>query len=596
MRYTFRQFGLFITLISVSLLPTLAALAQERPIQTPIDPLREQALLALENVLTESKGFEDQTLQVRVKAQIADVLWPLEPVRARGLIVTAFKEVAALKVDLAARYNVRAEVVAVARRHDPELASSLIARLEETEESQERLSRDSLERISERGALSLDSARDLLRDGEQTRALTFARHSLAEGRSAQLLWFLSELRERDRAAADRLFLDAVGVLRQGTADPNDVLLLGLYLFYPGSIAVGTLSDGVEAVGYGVNFSLAPPVAPALAQTYLQAAADALLRFPVTPGQPGAAGSLALKRFALTQLLPLFQRYEPQRVAAVGAALAGLGLHTTPAPIATDSKSYTDSNAPVSDVIESIELLPDIGQRDHYFFTTLMSATNAGGFERARILAARIKDDDLQHMALEFVGFNEARVLIKRGDLEAAAKLAAAQLTGERRTAINFQLAKAWLERGDLARASEEANAAAVEAAKLTDRAQRARVYIYLAAGLAERDAARAFELLETAGKDINDTEQFDPLSDRLIFKIQTPIQASFTFEISQGVGLLTTVSQLAKIDFNRALTIAQSLKEPAPRALSAIAACRAVLKPGNKQLQEKKVKPTRDRR
>lgn len=590
MHQTLRWLKLFTTLILLS--PALAAFAQEQTLPAQADPLREQALFALENTLTESKGYEDQSLQIRVKAQIADVLWPVEPGRARSLLVTAFKEVATLKADLSARHALRAEVTAVARRHDPELAGSLLARLEATGEKSERLSRDSLERISERGALSLDSARDFLRDGEQARAVSFARHSFGEGRSAQLLWFLYELRERDRAAADRFFLDAVGALRQGVADPNDVLLLGLYLFYPGSVAVGTLSDGVEAVSYGVNLNLAPPVSPALARAYLQAAADALLHFQLTPGLPGSAGSIALKRFALTQLLPLFQRYEPQQVAAVGAALAGLGTDTPLSNAATTARPDTDSNAPVSDVIKSIELLPDVRQRDHYFFTTLMSATNEGSFERARALAARINEDHLGQMALEFISFNEARAAIKRGDLETAAKLTASQLTGERRSAMNFQLAKAWLERGDLARASEETTAATVEAAKLVDRAQRARVYIYLAAGLVEWDAARAFELLETAGKDINDAEQFDALNDRLTFKIQTPAQASFTFEISRGVGLPTIISQLARIDFNRTLTIAQALREPAPRALSVIAACRTVIKPDNKQLPEKKVKQT----
>lgn len=578
-------------LITLDLLLPCTVFAQERAERVQADPIREQALLALESVRAESKEYQDETLRVRVKAQIADVLWPLEPERARELLVTAFKEVTTLKADLTTRYALRAEVAAVARRHDPELASSLIARLKEKDAGQERLSRDSLERISERGALYLDSARDLLRDGEQARALTFARHSLAEGRSAQLVWFLHELRERDRAAADRLFLDAVGALRQGAADPNDVLLLGLYLFYPGSVAVGTLSDGVEAVSYGVNFNLAPPVSPALARAYLQAAADSLLRFQVTPGLPGTAGSIALKRFALTQLLPLLQRYDPQRVAAVGAALAGLGPYTAAPTTATERSFSVPSDTPVSDIIKKIELLPDVRQRDHYFFTTLMSAANEGSFERGRELASRIKDIDLRSAAQELIAFNEARAAIKRGDLETAAKLAASQLSEERRTAIDFQLAKAWLERGDFARASEESVKAAAEAAKLEDRTQRARVYIFLAAGLADRDAARAFELLEAAAKDINDAEQFDPLNERLTFKIQTPAPASFTFEISRDVGLLSIVSRLAQADFNRALAIAQLLREPAPRALSIIAACRKVIN-ADHRLRGKKVKLT----
>jgi len=548
--------------------------------------VRQHALSALEAILTESKTYDDQTLRVRVGAQVADVLWPSNPARARELVIAAFRDALTLKADLPSRYALRREIIAVARRHNPDLAAELIADLDDkSEESRERLSRDSLERITERGAHYLESARELLEGGDQNRALALARRSFAEGRSSDFIWFLTSLRQNDQAAADRFFLDALVGLRSGGADPNDVLFFGLYLFYPGRVAAGDLSDGVEAVSYGLNFSAAPAVPTALARPYLQAAATALLRFQVTPGQPGAAGSVALKRFALMQLLPLFQRYEPQLVGEIGAQIAALGPYdTTP----NTSKETTPDIAGLStsETVAGIEKLRSPKERNHYFFVAAKHAIDIGDFERATALASRIDEPDLKQATVELINFNQARTALKRGELDEASRIASAKLSRERSAIIYSQLASAWLERNNYVRASQEVNDAVAAATKTEDRAQRARVYIYLAEGWAKRDKLRAFELLDAAIKDINAAERFDPIDDRITFKIVTPL-ATETVVLNQGVSLLSNVSQLAGADFLRVLYLVRELRQASPRALSVIAACRAALIDNKKPIERK---------
>jgi hypothetical protein len=552
------------------------ASGQER-VDLAKETARLQAQAALNEVLSEAKGYDDRALRARVRAEVADLLWPSEPARSRDLIVEAFDDAAALQSPLSERYSVRANVIAVARRHDPQLAAKLIAQVSDrSEESREILSRDSLERISEKGGLYVDSARESLRDGDQGRALEFARKGMFEGRSAQFIWFLTELRQRDKAAADKLFLEAVNMLRGGAADPNDVLHLGLYLFYPGRVAVGTLSDGTEAVSYGISFAAAPAVPDTLARTYLQAAAVALLGYQVTSGHGTAAGSVELKRFALRQLLSLFQRYEPRLAAEIAGALAGLGPQALSKSSTAEPEDYTDEKISDSDLISKIERLNDRRERDHYFFTALKVAVERGNFERARTLAARIGGAELKQASLEWIGFSEARTAIKRGEPERASRIASEELTGEQRAVIYFQLASSWLGQGDFARAGIEVNAAVAAAEKIESPAQQAQVYILLAAGVAGRDTQRAFEFIESATKDINAAEQFDSTNDRLTYTIKTPF-ASYNFLLSQGAGLLSTVTTLARVDLNRTLSVARMIKPAAPRALSIISACRATL-------------------
>lgn len=563
------------------------------------NPVREQALAALETVLAESKTYDDEALRIRVKAQVADVLWAEQPERAQTLISEAFAETSNLTGELAARYAVRAEVIAVARRHNPKLAAKLIDTFDkqlDDANSKEQLARDSFEQITERGAHYLDSARASLSDGNQEQSLTFARRSLNQGRSAQFIWFLNELRERDRAAADRIFLEALNALRSGAADPNDVLHLGLYLFYPGSLVAGTLPDGVDAVSYGVNFNAAasPPID--LVRPYLQAAASALLRFQVVPGQPGSSGSIELKRFALRQLLPLFQRYEPELLDQIAATLANLNSAAPPStPGTTPRRETLDTDAlSTEEAIEKIERLADVKQRDHYFFAAARGAIDKGDFERATKLAERISESELKNPTLELVNFNHAQVALKQGKLEEAAELAASQLTAERRAVMLFQIASESLKRKNFVLAESQIAAATLEAAKTEDAAQRARLYIYLAAGLAERDATRAFEIFERAVTAINLAENFDPLNDNLMFIIKSSL-GSYSMNLSRGIGLVSVIKTLSQADVSRALDLAQRLRPATPRALSVITACRAALKekakPAVKPNPQKQVSP-----
>ena len=46
------------------------------------DLVRQHALSALDAILIESKTYDDQTLRIRVGAQVGDVLWPSNPGRA----------------------------------------------------------------------------------------------------------------------------------------------------------------------------------------------------------------------------------------------------------------------------------------------------------------------------------------------------------------------------------------------------------------------------------------------------------------------------------------------------------------------------------
>jgi tetratricopeptide (TPR) repeat protein len=587
---------LALTLTYLSNASAITAIARQRPAEGP-DPMRQQALLALEDIYSESKAYEDLGLRVRVKAQLADVLWVVDPARAIDILTATFDDTSALKQDPARRRSLRSEVIRVASRHDRELVKNFIARLDANKEdvSGEPPARDSFDRSTERGGLLLDAASTLLNADDQQGAVSLARRSLSEGRAGRFLFFLSQLMEKDKAAGEKLFLEALAVLRQGPADPNDLLFYGMWMFYPNSLAVGTLgprTSGVSVYSYGMDFGAAKPRHPELLRPYLETSADVLVRFRPIPG-PETMKSVELKRFALRQLLPVFEVYLPERAEAMRAELNYLGVAPSWAIPPQDVPGFKAdprfaADLSPKDVVASINKIPDDKERDDLFFRGAMHEFNHGGdLERARVFASEITKPLVKELLITGILYKAALNQIEQGKLDEAEQTAS-KLNRERRAEVYAQLSKAWMERGNRSRAAELMNWAASEAGKVDDRSRRAGVYVYLTDAVMNQDSQRAFEFLEAAVKDINALEKFEPTGSVLLLELQSPEGGKSMLGFSRSVSLVTVIPPLAKTDLYRAITAARSLSVPAPRALAVIAACRDVLAAGEKPVETKK--------
>jgi hypothetical protein len=403
------------------------------------------------------------------------------------------------------------------------------------------------------------------------------------------------LRARDRAAADKFFLEALGVMLREGADPNAILYLGLYLFKPGETVSGSFNDMV-VVSYGVNFAACPPPNPALLRPYLRTAAAALTRFAPIPGQPGAEKAVELKRFALLQLLPLYERHQPDLAPAMHAELARLGdappWTYTPAQTPSSFSASTDG-LDADEAASDIERLKDPRARDQQFFDKARDAMNRERFEQAKTLASRIGQEDLKRQVLELISFNMARKAVGRKDLPEAERIATSQLTQDKRAVIYSLLARAWSEVGEQTRSDQLINEAAVEAGRTDDRAQRARVYLYLAAGVIKSNSERAFELVEKAATEINSIDGFDFNDDGLKFQFRAPKGATQQFTFSPGASLLSLIPALTQADYQRVISIARSMRQDDIRAFTIISSCRTAVarKPEGSKRPPETVRP-----
>ena len=583
------------------------ALGQERAAVDGQEAQRRQALLALDDLINEVKEHTDRALRARICAQIADLLWTFDRQRAADLIDAAFDDASSVTESagrdyMSIRREARNEVIRVASRHDQKLAAKLIERLSQKgEEERQEISRGQVYNVSDRGELYLQSARTLLMEGDPKKAVEMARRGITEGRSGDFLWFLTSLKEKDPQAAEALFLEALDRLRRGPSSPNDVLMLGMWLFYPSSQSVGSLNSSVSVVAYGMDFSAAPQPASNLLMPYLSIAVDALLAFPAQPGLPESMNAVELKRYALLHLLPVCDRYLPARAAALRAELNRLGPNSSTVDLGRalpGSKANPDSSGPLTadETIAAIESVTDTQERNKRYLEAasreFSHASRAPDIELARQLANRIADSQWRRLMFELIGYKTALKAIEAGDAEEAESIASSQLTEERQAVITLALSRIWFKRGDRARAEILLTSAQAAAAKAEDRAQRARAYIHLAAGVVDQDILRAFEFVEWAVKEINGLDRFRAAGDPLMFefKLDGRNWRSTGFSTSGNPSLISITPNLARADLLRTISIMKAMTLPETRAVAILAACRAVMTEAKKPSPEKKGK------
>jgi hypothetical protein len=539
---------------------------------------------------------------VRVKAAVADLLWPDDALRAAQLIEAAFDDTAAIDEKagmdyLSQRRDARAEIIRTASLHDPKLALKLIERLaEKGDEGRQNSSTGPITNITDRGEMYLDSARARLAAGDQTKAIELAQLSIREGRSGQFLEFLSSLKSKDAAASEALFLRALEALRQRPAEPNDILVLGMWLFYPGSQSSAVLENGLRLAAWQMDFAAAPAPPSSLLIPYLGTAADILLRFVPQPGLPESIQAVETKRFALLLLLPVFDRYLPVRSPALRLDLSRLGQ----SPAGLDiSKGLPRSNLAteptvdltVEDTVSRIDRIIDSQKRDPAVLEAVREALGRPDFERARVIARHIADAASRRLMLELIGYNAAMKAIRSGETAEAEEIAASQLTEERQAVVYLELARASFKRGDRARAEVQLAAAQAGAEKTENRTQRASAYLHLASGVADQDVQRAFGFTEWAVKEIETLDKFRASGEPLMFVFSFPGGSKSSTGFGTNTSLISVVPHLARSDFQRTILLLRSIRLAEPRALSIIADCRAVSAMPRKPAETKKPKP-----
>ena len=575
------------------------------------DPLaaerRARAVALLTSLANDAADFRDDTLRARAQARAADALWNADAELARTLFRRAWQ--AADSADRAAKRKVdeeikeqlarhgtamtspppelRPEVLRLAARRDRALGEELLALLSKSAEDE---AGDAATKTANDAARAEDSAqrlglaRRLLEEGDTERALQFAEPALARVGMQQVA-FLSALREKDAAAADRLYASLlIRAEADASSDANTVSILSSYLFTPFDFFTTYRGGGT---GRSVEGRGAPPdVAPALRSSFMRAAARVLLRPPTTAEYERTSAGRAGTYIIIRRMLPLFEQHAPDLTPALNARASAL-LPDVPERARAAEAEGMFSAAPrreessakdeVREAFERAERTSGVAERDDIYAWAAVNASWKGD-PRAEELLNKINDADLARRVRKFADFAFVRAALGRKETDSAVERARkGDLTRVER-AWALERAAELLHKTDRARAVTLLEESAAEARRIDNtEPDRARALVAVATRYEKIDRARAWELLDEASRAAGSAPGFTGEDGKIVAQFRSNQGGWITDVDVEEFDLSGVLEALAADDWNRAAQLADSFAGEAARVTAVVTLARDTL-------------------
>jgi hypothetical protein len=567
---------------------------------------RAQAQSLLIALAADAGTFNDQKLRARTQARIADALWEADPERSRALFRRAWdaaeivdregqqrvqeeikqQQAKGGSVAVTGPPNVRGEVLRLAAKRDRALGEELLAKLkvdqqqQATEASDKTRSNlfDTPEAISQR----LNLARQLL-DADVERSLQFADPALATI-TRDGLDYLTYLREKDPAAADRRYLSMLGRAAGNLqSDANTVSLLSAYLFTPHIFV--TYSGGGASTSQTSRSSSPPETAPELRAAFFRAAADILQRPLAPPGQDQTTSGVEGKYLVIKRLMPLFEQFAPREATeSVRAQMEALTSMVPEAARDRDDETLREGIRPPQKsedreqaLLDRIEHAKTSDERDALYLQLARLRVENGDL-RARDFIDKIDDSDLRKNARAYVDVTLTMRAVDRKDADAVLELVrTGELTHMQKAWALSQAAKL-LVKSDREKSLSIIDDAQAEARRIDGSdPDRPRALLAVANALFLSDRDKTWDAVYDAVKAANSAEGFTGEDGVLRISLLTKTMASVRSSTVADFDVSGVFRELARADYNRTVELARGFEREAPRASAVIAIARAVL-------------------
>ena len=558
------------------------------------------------SLATDARSYKDLELRSRVLARAADALWDADNTTARALFLRAWDAAEAadaegpkidtkrLPKDVPAAFiiglkkmggnDLRVDVLSLASRRNRALGEQLLAKLKLENASDAGGAKNTgrpgdVFSAPEASQKRLLVANKLLTAGEVAAAIAFAAPALTEV-NAQSIGFLSELRVKDAATADKIFANLLAHAETDPmADANTISGLSSYAFTPGFYIVFLASSSPWMQPEGPT--VAPDLAPALRSRFFQVAANVLLRPVPPPDQDMSSSGRRGRLMVITRLLPLFEQYMPETVPALRSELtAKEGRNIDPTnSLLTEGVRAENFSAEVGDIEEQLARARSPQERDQIYAATAARLAPTGN-KRACEFADSIDEPRLRKGIKNYVDVELIKFAIRKKNSADVVQLAGAdELTHIQRSWSYTQASRLLLD-SDRDRALDLLEKATDEAERINaDDGDATFALINVANQFLAIDHSRAWEVMNKTVKFANSAEDFTgddihmPSGGMIVTKngtrfIRLP-DADFNFS--------RVLRALAQDDLFRSIELAKGFKYDATRAYATLAIARAVL-------------------
>jgi hypothetical protein len=590
-----------------------AAKTEVQPNELEMSSLEQRGIDLIREAAKDSVGLPDRRASARVQSAAANLLWKHDQAKARELFEQAFETAInhyrETKDDnrerispnsSVGRSDMRLDVIRLASRMDAELGRKLTDQYvaEKKREAEERATQ-----AQEPGAKNNDNrhygrtgpgssdllgAAQSLLASDQKLALELAERALAQGIPSSIPSFLVQLAQRDRAAGDRFYLIALErAAREMPPAPGQLLLLSAYPFGENRVYV---SDGNSTNSYG--FQQIKDFIPnqAVIVRFLTVAGGILGRsLEVNPAQsPDLATTLNMALFASRLLDAKVAKYQPEmadewkglagRLIAAAQENTRTGVERTLQEMTQDAQrdavrqgQATADPDRLKNLLDRADKSADFTEKDNLYRQAAFEAAQQGDYSQALSLAGKISDFDFKKAVLSWLNFDAATKATGEKRYDDAKRFAMEVPATDQRAYLFYQMASDAIKERDKVRAIELLEEAMKQASAADATKDKVRALLGIAHLYASIDSVRSFEVLNEAIKTVNKVGDYNTDQARLLRTIQFRGSTSTSVSTVEGFDLGKTLATFARLDFERALGLAQSLDNKSVRYETVIA-------------------------
>jgi hypothetical protein len=568
---------------------------------------RTIAISLVSGLADEARSFKDQTRRARVQARAGDVLWDTDPERARELFRRAWEAAETVDTEAAKKQaeemkrmetegapvvlrggpDLRSEVLRLVAKRDRKLGEEFLKALEEAAEKQ-RSEAATDQRRNEAGSRlgasqRLQLARRLVEDGQIEAALNFATPALTVV-NIDSIFFLSALREKNAQLADTAYTNLLArAARDPNSDANTVSGLSSYLFTPFLyVTFERNGGGNQARQRGPT--PAPEVDPILRTNFLRVAYQILLQPLAAPDQDRTTSGQTGKYMVIKRLLPLFEQYAADLAPGLRTQMTALASFV-PAQmqqgenraVSVGIQPDSEQGDPSQRMQERLDRAKTSEERDAIYADYAVTFSQTGD-PRGKDLVDKIENTELRKSVKAYTDFQLVQLAVRNKDAAEITRLVKnGELTSIQKVWALTSASK-FLAAAERSRATDLLEEALAESRRISGSdPDRARALTAVAAGLAEIDRVRAWEVLSEVVKAANAAEAYTGEDSRISSRLQTRMMVLMTNSTAEDFDLLAVFRHLARADLLRAIQLAKTFTGEAPRAVATLAIARTVL-------------------
>lgn len=572
--------------VCIAVIPYRQVIAQSNRAKSPLCT-QENALEMIKQQVSFTKTFNDPLRRITVLIRAADLLWPYQRDRGRAAFTEAFELATEVEKENAQKGprsilqrlqtpDQRYIVIRAVGKRDPAWAKALTRQMLKRETDDRSSTKDSFSDLLTAERLLQTATEMISTDGNF--ALDLAKASLNYPAGDMLTRFLYRLAEVDQRAADQFYAQALRVY--GDKPMREFLYLQAYPF----AWRDTLNTPMVAFYYGIpaNFVTNQSLQRRLVEVMLRRAQQ-VLEAPVDQSDvyrdssahwlPGPVHLLK----GLIKLEPQVRESLPDLSPALTQArdkiFVSLSVETQKLFEQAGSDLSTPKDPTFAEQIESAKDEVDVDEHDQLIATAVLGSEKE---KLADVMVAidEIIDARLRAQLLEWFYFQRAMAAIEVKQFDEAERLTAKVDGLEQRAYLHTEIAKGLT---DGTQAREVLDEAITEAKKAGVNIYAARTLLTASNLYAKLDRNRSLSVLADAISCINRIENPDFSGDAALEK--TPERrvrggrygGEYRLRFYMpGLDPESAFCEMAKIDFDNALSLSSTLTDKLQRAMSAL--------------------------